>query len=244
MTDRKKQYYAVVHGRKPGIYSTWFGPDGAAEQVENFPESVYKGFYTEEEMRQWLEQFEDSPVILSHLVDLIDQPISASANDVASLLSEGKIVIYADGAASGNPGPGGYGIVLLHKQLKKELSGGFRRTTNNRMELLACIIGLKELRFKCNVVLFSDSKYVVDGISKGWAKKWRANGWMRNKKDKAENADLWAEMLDICDKHDVEFRWIRGHYGHLENERCDQLAMQAAKQDNLPPDKKYETRSS
>jgi len=152
-------------------------------------------------------------------------------------------VIYADGAAINNPGPGGYGVVLLHKRKRTELSGGLRLTTNNRMELLACIVGLGALKFRCHVVVYSDSKYVVDCIAKGWAKKWRTNGWQRTRDQKAENPDLWAQLLDLCDKHEVEFRWVKGHAGQPENERCDQLASQAAAKQDLPPDTAYETRS-
>ncbi|MEW5953125.1 MAG: ribonuclease HI [Bacillota bacterium] len=147
-----------------------------------------------------------------------------------------EVTIYTDGACSGNPGPGGYGVVLLYRGHRKEFSAGFRDTTNNRMEILAAIIGLESLKEKCKVTLYTDSQYVVNSIEKGWAKKWRANGWMRNKKEPALNADLWARMLKICEVHAVKFVWIRGHAGNPENERCDQLAVDAAKQPNLPPD--------
>jgi ribonuclease HI len=139
-----------------------------------------------------------------------------------------KVTLYTDGGCINNPGPGGYGVVLLYEKKRKELSAGFRHTTNNRMELLACIQGLKALKYPCAVTLYSDSQYVVNGISKGWAKRWRAKGWMRNQLDPAENADLWAILLDLCDIHRVEFCWVRGHAGNRENERCDQLAKDAA----------------
>lgn len=147
-----------------------------------------------------------------------------------------EVTIYTDGACSGNPGPGGYGVVLLYRGYRKEFSAGFRDTTNNRMEILAAIIGLESLKEKCKVTLYTDSQYVVNSIEKGWAKKWRANGWMRNKKEPALNADLWARLLKLCEVHDVKFVWVRGHAGNPENERCDQLAVDAAKQPNLPPD--------
>ncbi|HNT25678.1 MAG TPA: ribonuclease HI [Anaerolineales bacterium] len=150
------------------------------------------------------------------------------------------VTLYTDGACTGNPGPGGYGIVLISGKHRKELSGGFRRTTNNRMELTACIEGLRALKMRCKVNLYSDSEYVVNGITKGWARRWRARGWMRNKKDRAENPDLWAQLLDICDQQDITFHWVRGHAGHAENERCDRLSVQAAAQPNLPPDPGYE----
>lgn len=146
------------------------------------------------------------------------------------------IIIYTDGACSGNPGPGGYGVVLLFNGHRKELSAGFRDTTNNRMEILAAIVGLEALKERCNVTIYTDSQYLLNAIEKGWAKKWKANGWMRNKKEPALNADLWERMLKLCDQHNVKFIWVRGHSGNPENERCDQLAVEAAKQPNLPTD--------
>lgn len=151
-----------------------------------------------------------------------------------------QVVIYTDGACSGNPGPGGYGVVLLFGEHRKELSGGFRKTTNNRMELLGAIEGLRALKERCSVKLHTDSQYVVNAIEKGWAAKWKANGWMRNKKDKAVNPDLWEQLLTLCQQHKVEFVWVRGHSGDKENERCDVLAVAAAQQRNLPADEVYE----
>jgi len=152
-----------------------------------------------------------------------------------------KVVIYTDGGCINNPGPGGYGVVLLYGKKRKELLGGYRNTTNNRMELMACIEGLKALKYPCSVKLYSDSQYVVNGIEKGWAKRWKKKGWMRNQLDPAENADLWAQLLDLCEKHDVEFKWVRGHAGNKENERCDQLAKQAATGKKKLSDTPYET---
>jgi ribonuclease HI len=154
-----------------------------------------------------------------------------------------NVVIYTDGGSLGNPGPGGYGVVLKYRGHQKELSGGFRHTTNNRMELLAAIRGLEALKEPCNVTLYSDSQYVVNGINKGWAQRWRANAWMRNKKEKARNVDLWARLLDLCDIHQVKFSWVRGHSGDADNERCDELAKAAARQQDLPPDTRYETQT-
>ncbi len=154
-----------------------------------------------------------------------------------------QVVIYTDGACSGNPGPGGYGAVMLFNGHRKELSGGFRRTTNNRMELLGAIEGLRALKDRCSVKLHTDSQYVVNAIEKGWAAKWKANGWMRNKKDKAVNPDLWEQLLTLCQHHKVEFVWVRGHNGDKENERCDRLAVAAAQQPNLPADELYERES-
>ncbi len=147
-----------------------------------------------------------------------------------------NITIYTDGACSGNPGPGGYGAVLLFNNHRKELSEGFNNTTNNRMEMLAAIKALEALKEECNVTLYSDSKYLIDAIDKGWAKKWQQNGWMRNKKDRAMNVDLWQRLLPLIDKHIITLKWVKGHAGNEENERCDYLATQAAKQPDLPED--------
>jgi ribonuclease HI len=150
-----------------------------------------------------------------------------------------QVTIYADGAAEPNPGRGGYGVVLICGGHRKELCGGFARTTNNRMEILAAIRGLEALKAPCRVRLHSDSQYLVDAMTKGWARRWRANGWRRNRHDKAVNPDLWERLLTLCETHEVEFLWVRGHAGNRENERCDALAVQAAKQSNLPADEGY-----
>lgn len=138
------------------------------------------------------------------------------------------VYLYTDGACSGNPGPGGWGVVLKAGSHVKELSGGEAQTTNNRMELSAVIAGLTALKRRCHVIITSDSKYVIDAITKGWAVKWRSNGWMRNKKDPALNPDLWEALLQALQQHEVEFVWVKGHAGHPENERCDTLAVAEA----------------
>ncbi len=138
--------------------------------------------------------------------------------------------LYTDGACRGNPGPGGYGAILRYGKNEKELFEGFPNTTNNRMELSGVIAGLKYLNEPCDVTLYCDSQYVVNGIGKGWAKKWRANGWRKGDKSPALNADLWAELLDLLETHRVRVVWVKGHAGHPENERCDALAVKAALQ--------------
>ena len=135
-----------------------------------------------------------------------------------------EVIIYTDGACSGNPGPGGYGVVLMHNGHRKELQGGCPQTSNNRMELTAVIKGLEVLKEPCSVVLYSDSKYVVDAIEKGWVTKWKKNNWMRNKTDPALNVDLWEELLLLLNEHNVTFKWVKGHAQNKENERCDFLA--------------------
>ncbi len=149
------------------------------------------------------------------------------------------VTIYTDGACHGNPGPGGYAAILIHGENRKELSGGFNKTTNNRMELMAAIKGLAALKKASQVTLYSDSQYLVQSMTQGWVEKWQANGWKRNKKDPALNVDLWKRILILCYKHAVEFKWTKGHAGHPENERCDFLANEAAEQPDLPEDKIY-----
>lgn len=152
-----------------------------------------------------------------------------------------EVTVYTDGGCINNPGPGGYGVVLLYGSRRKEISGGFRLTTNNRMEIMAAIAGLSALKERCRVTIHSDSQYLVNAIEQGWAERWRENGWMRNKKESAVNPDLWEELLELCGKHSVKFKWVRGHAGNSENERCDELAQAAARSGGLPPDKAYES---
>jgi ribonuclease HI len=151
-----------------------------------------------------------------------------------------QVTIYTDGACIGNPGPGGYGTVLLYNTSRKELSAGFRLTTNNRMELLAAIAGLEALKQPCSVVLYSDSRYLVENYTSGAARRWQANGWMRDRKNPALNVDLWQRLLDLCAFHQVKLVWVKGHAGNAENEICDRLSVRAAKQANLPADEEYE----
>lgn len=134
------------------------------------------------------------------------------------------VIMYTDGASAGNPGPGGYGTILTYNAKRKELSGGFRRTTNNRMELLAVIEGLKALKKPCTVEVYSDSKYVVDSVAKGWIFGWEKKGFKGKK-----NPDLWQQFLQLYRQHNVRFFWVKGHAGHPMNERCDELAVRAAK---------------
>ena len=151
-----------------------------------------------------------------------------------------QVVIYTDGACEGNPGPGNYGVVIIHAGRRKELSGGFRLTTNNRMEIYAAIKGLEELNEPCQVTLYSDSEYLVNAMTQGWVLRWRANHWKRNKREKALNVDLWERLLALCKRHQVEFVWVKGHTGLRENERCDRLSLEALKRQNLPSDEGYE----
>jgi ribonuclease HI len=149
------------------------------------------------------------------------------------------VTIYTDGACTGNPGPGGYCALLEYGEHRRELSGGFRRTTNNRMEMMAVIKALEALKEACQVTIVSDSEYVVNGITKGWAKGWRAKSWRRSGKV-VPNWELWNRLLELCEHHRVRFEWVRGHAGHVENERCDELAVAAAAGADLPVDLGYE----
>jgi ribonuclease HI len=139
-----------------------------------------------------------------------------------------RVEIFTDGACRGNPGPGGWGAVLRYNGVEKEISGGAAQTTNNRMELSGVIEALRLLKEPCEVVLCSDSKYVCDAITKGWAKSWRRNGWRKADKTPALNADLWGTLLELLDRHHITVNWVKGHAGHPENERCDKLAVAAA----------------
>jgi ribonuclease HI len=149
------------------------------------------------------------------------------------------VTIYADGGAEPNPGPGGYGVILIYGNNRRELVGGFRKTTNNRMEITAAIKGLQALKQSCKVKLYSDSKYVVESMANGWVLAWERNNWHR-RKTPVPNADLWALLLTLCQTHEVHFEWIKGHAGHPENERCDALSMQFLQMKDLAIDEGYE----
>lgn len=154
------------------------------------------------------------------------------------------VEIYTDGGCEPNPGRGGYGVVLLHPKTdqRKESSGGFRLTTNNRMEIYATIAGLEMLKQPCKVTLYSDSQYLVNAMMEGWAQTWKKKKWWRKQTERVPNCDLWEKLLALCEKHQVEFRWVRGHAGNRENERCDQLSMEALRKPDLPVDEGYENK--
>ncbi len=139
-----------------------------------------------------------------------------------------KVSIYTDGACKGNPGPGGYGTILVYNEHEKEISHGFVETTNNRMELTAAIVGLEALKEPCEITLYSDSKYLIDSITKGWVYNWRSKGWKKSDGSSALNIDLWQKLIALLEVHSVEFIWVKGHAGHKYNERCDSLAVSSA----------------
>ena len=136
-----------------------------------------------------------------------------------------KVVIYTDGACSGNPGPGGWGAILKYGELSRELSGGEGQTTNNRMELTGAIRALEALKYPCEVELYSDSRYLIDGLSKGWAESWRKRGWVKSDKKPALNPDLWERLLELTQQHEMRYIWVKGHAENPYNNRCDELAV-------------------
>ena len=150
-----------------------------------------------------------------------------------------EVMVYTDGACSGNPGPGGYGAILVYAGREKELSEGFAETTNNRMELLAVIVALEALKEPCEVTLYSDSKYLIDAVNKNWIESWQKKGWKNSKREPVKNRELFERLIELMKIHSVEFCWVKGHDGHEENERCDTLATTAASGENLSIDKDY-----
>lgn len=151
-----------------------------------------------------------------------------------------RVIIHTDGGCKGNPGPGGYGAVVVWGKHRKELSAGYRLTTNNRMELRAAIAALRLLNEPCEVELHSDSKYLIDAISKKWIDGWKKRGWKTASKEPVKNQDLWLELLEVSAGHKIDWRWVKGHAGHTENERCDELANIAIIERNLLEDRGFE----
>jgi ribonuclease HI len=228
----KQKFYAVATGRTTGIFTDW---TTAEKQVKGFAGAKYKSFATRGEAESWLKQ----PLYATAKPKSTTS--SKKVNSITEKVVDNAIVIYTDGGAINNPGPGGYGIVIRLNGENHELSGGFRLTTNNRMEMTACIVALKEVAGSGRpIVLYSDSSYLVNGISKGWAKSWRAKGWRKSDGAPAMNPDLWAELLDLLETENVTFRWVKGHAGNEFNEICDKLAVASARSEGLPPDYGYE----
>jgi ribonuclease HI len=238
MADKRQapKFYAVRKGYKPGIYRTW---DECRVQVEGFGGAQFKSFPTEREAADYIAGITVAKPTAKTAPT--EEPVHNSSPE----LNSSQVVIFADGACIGNPGPGGYGVVILQGSRRRELSGGFRLTTNNRMEIMGCIAGLSAIDEPSEIALYSDSRYVVNAMTQSWAIRWRKNGWRR--KDEggdwapALNSDLWIQMLELCDKHRVQFNWVRGHAGNVENERCDELARKAATSSNLAIDRPYES---
>lgn len=227
----EKNYYVVLRGIQPGVYTSWAGENGAEKQVKGYPGAQYKGFHNQAEAARWLRGLnlarEELPRQAAQLLaaNTADTEVEAL---IQSAHEQGKVVLFSDGACIRNPGPGGYGAVLRFRNRRKEISGGYRRTTNNRMEIIACINGLKQLKHPSQVVVFSDSRYLVEAMNGGKALNWQAARWRRGGNQKVENADLWEELLSLCAVHQVEFFWLKGHAEYRENMRCDELATRAA----------------
>jgi ribonuclease HI len=225
-----KKYYAIAVGQKPGVYDNWAE---AQAQVKGYPAARFKGFPSRKEAEAWLLEPIYAPAAPK-------APKKSHAESLDISAKAGEVTIYTDGGSINNPGPGGYGIVMIHDGEEKELSGGFSLTTNNRMELMGAIVALKGLAVRDKpITLYSDSSYVVNGISKGWAKGWRKRGWLKSDKTPAVNPDLWAELLDLVQGLRITFCWVKGHAGNRHNERCDTLAVAAARKMGLPVDQGY-----
>jgi ribonuclease HI len=225
----KKKFYAVAEGRKCGIFDDW---PTAERQVKGYGGAKYKSFSTEAEARQWL----NDPVYTTSSRAGKKKQYQAQPEP-----DPGTTVVYTDGGAINNPGPGGYGIVIDTGTGRQELSGGYRLTTNNRMEMMAAIVALRELQgSRRQVLLYSDSSYLVNGIEKGWAMKWRRNGWRKSDGKPVLNIDLWQELLSLLGAMNVRFIWVKGHAGNELNERCDRMAVSSARKADLPADPGYE----
>lgn len=237
-----KKVYAVFQGHQPGMYNSW---DEASVQVQGFKDAKYKSFPREVEAIEWLREcvLQAKEPVAQQLIDLIKKHNHAREIEQKSSLpdSKGAIIIHTDGGASPNPGIGGYGVVLQKGSRRKELSAGYKHTTNNRMEMMAVIVALQTLNESSTVVLHTDSKYIVDSVSKRWVYGWRKRGWKKSDGKRPENVDLWEVLIALLEKHEVEFRWVKGHAGNTENERCDALVAEARQNKNLLLDTGYPT---
>ncbi len=220
-TVAKKKYYAVRKGRKTGIFDQWFGPNGAQINVTGFPGAEFKSFPTRAEAEQFLRRMDEE--------------------NAAEEAGDNKhTTVFTDGGAVGNPGPGGYGVVVLFPDgQRKELCGGYKLTTNNRMELMGCIAALEALPSEAPIVLHSDSRYLVDAVSKGWVYAWQKRGWRKANGEPALNVDLWKRLLILLGEKNVALKWVKGHAGNVWNERCDQLVHEAIRKGNLETDAGY-----
>jgi ribonuclease HI len=228
---KKKKYYAVARGRQTGVFTDWAT---TADLVRGYPGARYKGFGTRAEAEAFVRS-DALPVEGGRA----KRTAASKTEDV-----DGRLVVYTDGGARGNPGPGGYGAVIVRPGGNEECSGGFRYTTNNRMELMACISALERLSSPECVALHSDSAYVVNAMTKGWARNWRDRHWKKADGKPALNPDLWKRLLELCDRHDVVFVKVKGHAGIDLNERCDRLANMAMDRNDLPADRGFESHTS
>ncbi|MCF7826779.1 MAG: ribonuclease HI [Candidatus Marinimicrobia bacterium] len=235
-----KKVYAVFQGHQPGLFCSW---EEASQQVKNFKGAKYKSFPDRDSAITWLRECvlaANEPVAQS-IIELIKTQNSqiAPASKTSTPGLNGKIIIHTDGGASPNPGVGAYGVVLQKGSRRKELSAGYQFTTNNRMEMMAVIVALQSLNKSSDVVLYTDSKYIVDSITKRWVYGWKKRGWKKSDGNRPENVDLWEVIIPLLEEHQVEFHWVKGHAGHAENERCDVLVGEARKNKNLLVDTGY-----
>lgn len=208
----KKKWYGVARGKKKGVYDQWFGPGGAKEQIDGYKGALYRGFPSYEEAASFVKSGQAKSGGEKRGFEKIEP-------------DDTRVVVYTDGGCINNPGPGGYGAVILFKDGKEELSGGRRHTTNNRMELLACIKALEFLiNEKREIVLHTDSSYIVNAVNKGWLKSWVSRGWKKSDGGDVLNQDLWQEMIRYISQLNIKLVWVKGHAGIEHNERCDELA--------------------
>ena len=226
MAGKKQKYYVVWYGREPGIYTSW---EECVKQTSGFKGAKYKAYPTPAEAEQAFIYGPEDERPADEAAKVPDVPGTKKPQEknIPPVLPPevSNDAVAVDAACSGNPGPGGWGAILQYGKAEKELSGSEPSTTNNRMELLGVITALETLKEPCSVDLYSDSKYVVDGITKGWAKGWRARGWVKSDKKPAKNPELWGRLLDLLDKHEVRFHWVKGHADNPYNNRCDELAV-------------------
>lgn len=217
----KNKFYAVLTGRKTGIFNTW---DEAKNSVEGYKNAKYKSFSNLKDAESWINNGGST---------VQAEPDSSDNCE--------KIVIYSDGGSINNPGPGGYGSVIIRNGKEEELTQGYRLTTNNRMELMGVIAALEYIgKTDISVEIFCDSQYVINGISKGWAKSWKRKGWKKSDGQPALNPDLWQRLLELTDRINYNFIWVKGHSGNRYNERCDELAVNSARSGNYKVDSYYE----
>lgn len=225
----KKKWYAVAKGKTRKIFTQWFGPDGAKSAVDGFKGAVYKSFY----------DYQDALDFMNNVSDTKKEKKSFSGDEPE--INNDHVTVFTDGGCINNPGPGGYGAVIIYDGEIKELSGGKRHTTNNRMEMLACIKAFEFLKNeKRKIILHTDSAYIVNAVNKGWIYSWEKNNWVKSDKNNVLNSDLWKEIKYYYKKLNIEFRWVKGHAGIKYNERCDELANSQARSASTEIDQWFE----
>ncbi len=227
----KQKFYAIAKGYQTGIFTSW---NEAKNLIDGYKGAIYKSFPTREEAEVWLKN--------PKYGQGGKKPSTVSKKKIQDFSKTDGIVIFSDGGSINNPGPGGYGAIIIKNGKELELSQGYRLTTNNRMELRGVISALTEVRgTKEKIKVYTDSKYVVDAINKGWTKNWQRNGWLKADKTPVLNRDLWELLVDLNRELDVEFNWVKGHAGNHYNERCDRLAVSSARSGDHQVDHGFES---